>query len=588
MISFPARDYYRILVNNDFIIVGALIILWLFLVFLVNPLGNFPLNDDWAFGWTVNNLLATGQFKLSDWAAANLLSQVLIATAFTLPFDFSFTALRICTLTLGLTGVLVTYGLLRETEVSPGIATCGALVLALNPLYFCLANSFMTDVPTFTFFMSSTYCIIRGLNRQSVLLLSAGVLLSYLAILNRQSSIIIIPAFILAYLLNRGLTARTIRNAVVSGTGGLALYLAYPQWLKFTGRVPVMYNMQVDQLLMSYSGGLSTIVATYVRNAVNMGVYMGLFLLPFSIVVFPLRFNRLSAWQKQKVALPTAFVVVVAAVCFAMNKSMPLSGNILNFFDVGGQSLPGYQSFLDPDSLASIRRLWTLLTILGVIGAALLVSCALRSTLSSGARGNVVRFAISSIISKNWLPIFVTSLIFMYLLGIAGLEKGYWFDRYLILLLPLLMIVAAMFTSKLSRTKIGVGVIGSVAVLLLFYGGVTIAGTHDHLASNRVLWEAVKSAMESGKVKPDEIDGGFEFNGWYFGNNLKTCNPAYARNRKPTGVDFIDFTCLYENKHWRYMMSYTTEAGFVIEAQYSFRRWLPWRNQTLYLLRRLP
>lgn len=93
--------------------------------------------------------------------------------------------------------------------------------------------------------------------------------------------------------------------------------------------------------------------------------------------------------------------------------------------------------------------------------------------------------------------------------------------------------------------------------------------------------------MGDGKVKPDQIDGGFEFNGWYFGNKLTTCNPEY-NGAKRTKVEPIDFKCLYDNKHWQYQISYVPEAGFVIEEQYHFRRWLPWRDQTLYVLRRVP
>jgi hypothetical protein len=134
----PRRHYRPTRLNNDLIIVVCLVLFWIALEIIVNPLGDFPLNDDWAYGWTVKTLLTTGRFQPSDWAATNLVSQVLLGTVFTLPFGFSFTALRICTLSLGLLGVLATYGLLRETDTSPGIATCGALVVALNPLYFVL------------------------------------------------------------------------------------------------------------------------------------------------------------------------------------------------------------------------------------------------------------------------------------------------------------------------------------------------------------------------------------------------------------------------------------------------------------------
>jgi hypothetical protein len=112
-----------------------------------------------------------------------------------------------------------------------------------------------------------------------------------------------------------------------------------------------------------------------------------------------------------------------------------------------------------------------------------------------------------------------------------------------------------------------------------------VAGTHDRLASHRMLWRAWNDAMQNEKIKPNQIDGGFAFNGWYFGNSLKICNPEYKKNLGHI-VEPPDFTCLYENKNWQYQISYTPEAGFSIEKRYHFRRWWPWRNQTLYLLRR--
>jgi hypothetical protein len=574
--------------NNDLFIVLLLILVWVSLEILVNPLGNFPLNDDWAYGWTVKTLLTTGQFQLSDWTAPNLLPQSLIGTLFTLPFGFSFTALRFSTVTLGLIGVLIAYGLLRESDASPGIAAFGALVLALNPLYFVLSNSFMTDVPSFTFFTSSIYCIVRGFKRGSTLMLTGGIVLSFVAILNRQSSIIIIPALTFAYFLKDGVNTRTILNAVLTGVSGLLVYLTYPECLKLAGRLPIMYNMQLDQLLTSYSRGPLHVAATYVRNVAIIGVYVGLFVLPFLIIVFSVKYNNLCRRQKRRVIFPTAIVVVAAALFVATKKSMPFTGNILNFFDVGGLSLLGYQSFLEPGSLMLIQRGWQFLTVLGVVGAALLVICPVLDVIdfrADSARG------ISNIDTQdrsNWRCMFVLCLIFGYLIGIAGLERLFWFDRYLILLLPLVMMVAAMSTSEGKATRIGVGPICGAALLLLSYGGVTVAGTHDHLASNRVLWEAVKNAMEDDKLEPSQIDGGFEFNGWYFGNKLSTCNAAYAKTGPSTKVGPIDFTCLFENEHWEYAASYVREPGFGIQAQYSFRRWLPWRDQNLYLLRKLP
>lgn len=585
----PVKNCNFIRRHTDLVMVGLLTLFWLLLIIVVNPIGNFPLNDDWAFGWTVKTLLTTGQFYLSDWTAPNLLPQGLFGTLFTLPFGFSFTALRFSTLTLGLLGVLATYGLLREVNAGLGTALCGALILALNPLYFPLANSFMTDIPSFTFFMASIYCMIRGLKRRSTLLLGIGILLTFIAILNRQSSVIIIPAFILAYFRSNGISTRTICTAIIIGVSAIVVYVSYSQWLEFAGRTPIMYNMQINQLLASYSRGIFDIAKTYAWNIVIIGVYAGLFLFPLSIILFAIQYKNLSPWQKQMEVLPALFVVATAAIFFATNKPMPLIGNILNFADVGGQSLSGYDSFLEPASIALIRQGWQLLTVLGVIGAALLLNCVLVITSQQlGSDHYAKKLSTNSETGSNWLLIFITALILMYFLGIAGLDRSYWFDRYLILFLPLVMMGASISTAKLRNSKIGSGAICGAVVLLLFYGGVTIAGTHDHLASNRVLWQALKNTMEDGKVRPDQIDGGFEFNGWYFGNKLTICNPAYKASAGRTKVTPSDFKCLFDNERWQYRVSYEPEAGFNIEDEYHFRRWLPWRDQTVYVLRRLP
>ena len=175
------------------------------MVTLVNPIGNFPLHDDWAFSWTVRTLLETGQFRPSDWTATNTLSQVLFGALFCLPLGFSFNALRLSTLTLGFIGVLVTYALLREVGAGRAVALLGALLIAIDPPYFNLANSFMTDVPSFTFFISAVYFLLIGLRRPSNIYLISGIFLSVVAVLNRQSNLIIVPAGIirLTYQINR-------------------------------------------------------------------------------------------------------------------------------------------------------------------------------------------------------------------------------------------------------------------------------------------------------------------------------------------------------------------------------------------------
>src|SRR5690242_11795839 len=89
---------------------------WAVAIIAINPVGDFPLNDDWSYGYAVRKLVEEGALQFSGWTAANLLAQVAWGALFTLPLGFSFTALRVSTLVLGLAGVLATYGLLREAR----------------------------------------------------------------------------------------------------------------------------------------------------------------------------------------------------------------------------------------------------------------------------------------------------------------------------------------------------------------------------------------------------------------------------------------------------------------------------------------
>jgi hypothetical protein len=176
----------------------------------------------------------------------------------------------------------------------------------------------------------------------------------------------------------------------------------------------------------------------------------------------------------------------------------------------------------------------------------------------------------------------------MYCLPICALDKQYWFDRYLIICLPLAMMVAILSTNPGRIPLAGVAPIVCVIALVLLYAAVTIAGTHDYLASSRVRWQAINYALHELRISPDQINGGFEFEGWYFANRLAICNPQQALTPQRVELEFRSFTCLEDDPRRQYTISYLPQPGYSVQAQYSFKTWLPWREQRLYLLHRNP
>jgi hypothetical protein len=569
-------------IDNDLFNITLLAIVWGLMVWMVNPIGEFPLNDDRAYGWVVKNLLETGRFEPSDWTSSNLISQVLFGALFCLTSGFSFTALRFSTVVLGFLGLLGTYGLLREAFARPRISLLGALTVAVNPLYFMLSNSFMNDVPAFTVSILSICFLIRGLKHSSWFSLSVGVLLAFVAILNRQSSLIILPAFSLAYIVKKGVKLHTVVEALTPTILGVAVYIGYAKWLILSGKAPTLYNLQIEQITASLSQGFQHLALTYVTNFVIILIYLGMLLFPFLVVGAYAQYRCLSSRRKRGV-LAATFVVAILAALAAKYWRMPLTGNVLVFFGVGPQDPRGYESVLGPNSIALVHRGWQILTATGVVGAALLSQYLLRAMLQVTHKSGLSPDAVFA--EEKWLGIFIISIVCLYVAPIGALPTAYWFDRYLIFLLPLLMAVVSGVTAGREK-DIGIGAVSLAVGLVLLYGVVTIGGTHDYLAAQRVRWEALNGLMRERHISPSQIDGGFEFNGWYFGNKLEACNPEYGSSGNLRRVTWDDFRCLTDSNKSEFTVSFVPRDGYVIEKWYVFKWWLPWADQNIFILRK--
>ena len=84
--------------------------IWLLAILLINPMGEFPLNDDFSYARSTLNLSEGGILRYDPWLSMTLLAQVLWGTAFCKLFGFSFTVLRCSTLVLGWVGLVHLHG----------------------------------------------------------------------------------------------------------------------------------------------------------------------------------------------------------------------------------------------------------------------------------------------------------------------------------------------------------------------------------------------------------------------------------------------------------------------------------------------
>ncbi len=545
--SLPSRD-----MRKNFMAFGFLTFVWLLIVFLVNPVGDFPLNDDWAYAKTVQSLLR-GDLQLTDWAPASQITQVAWGALFCLPFGFSFTALRLSTLVLGWVGGVTTFALAREMGAGLTVALLAALIILGNPAYLSSSFTFMTDVPFYTFCSIAIFFFVRALRKAENSDAMLGTLFATVATLTRQFGIVLPLAFALASLAKNGFSAKSLVRAIwplVTVGGSLAIFQA---WLSATGRLPQMYKDQAGELLGLFSvEGLSKILPVLAPTT----LYVGLFLFPWLILA------AARSWRKRSTqALGKGLLFAVAMYGIVSVRKPLADGLIPNIFagilyDIG----TGFPILKDtftlwlPHMPKAPVAFWVLVTMLGAGGAALLayfLTLAFRTRKEE--RGTVV---------------FAASGCLIYFLLMVPRSASY--DRYFLFLLPLVMILALVPLEKNKEPKI-LWATSIAFALTVAYGAFSVATTHDYLAWNRVRWDALHKGLSERRFTTKNMDGGFEFGGWYSYDSKYKAQPG----KSWWWVDRDDFA-----------VAFGPIEGYQIYERHPFDRWMPVGVQEVLILKR--
>ena len=533
------------------------------MVLLVKPTGDFPLNDDWSYGKTVEYLVKHGDLRYCGWNNMVLIAQVLWGALFCLPFGFSFTALRMSTLVLGGLGVAATYGLLREMKASRLMAFLGCLVMAANPIYFSLSNTFMTDIPFLGLALMSVYLLMRGLRRNSAVDMIGGVFLSILAMFIRQTGIVIPAAFGVAYLWKKGLRIRTVPWAAIPTAAVAGSFLIYQHWLKVTGRLPDLWDQNTQRIHSCIAEGIK-FMFTSIRIGTIVGlVYLGLFMLPFLIAGLP-QILRIGT-RRQKAVSALVGLASLAGVTWWLSTRhllLPFLGNIWYDLGLGPTTLRDTYVLDQPNQVTAPSTIWLALTIAGCLGGGLLAYC-LSLGLATFKRPAKDRDSL-----PGWALVLLWSVLILYWapLAVTSLSFG-CFDRYLIPMMPfLMMLIVPIIRMPANRAFITISLL-----VIAFYGAFSVGATHDYMAWNEARYEGLHDLLKSG-VPPSKIDGGFEYNGWFL------YNPYYTSKRFP-------------NWWWAgdddYVATFNPIPGYRHFRSYPFRRWVPPGEGQILILKRI-
>ncbi len=541
-------------------------LVWIVMVVLVKPVGEFPLNDDWSFSWPVYHLIEKGTLEFSQWPFMTLVFQVYWGALFALPFGFSHLALRISTITMGLIGLFTFYALLRELKADRFTATFGTGVLMTSPYYLLLSTSFMSDIPFLTLVILSLLFLIRGVRRESWSGIIIGSLFGAAAVLVRQMAAALPAAFCFAYLVKALSERRSLKRALpiafipgVIAAAALILYeLIYPPLFGATD-------------LFAATGSHSRTAGGYflpvflANTTLYVLIYLGLFALPFTLP-YAVKYWREAQPRSRRITASIwalCFILIMAAL-LVKGRLMPLTKNLLWDIGLGPPVLRDvYEMNLDNlPGLGWVGRL--ILSAVGAAGAALLLKILL-SALAKLLKG----FKTPRRWGENWLTILIAAASFLYFVPIA--IQMQFFDRYILFFIPLALLLIVMTAGRNLSVATRPALFSGAAVMTL-YTMFTVAAVRDYFSWNRARWEALEYITVEMKITPDRIDGGFEFNGWH------CYREDYVRNRA------------LKSQWWvvddEYVVAFGQIPGYREIGRYPYERVLPPGEGSVLILHR--
>lgn len=535
-------------VGRDGVCLLVLAASWVLASVLVNPVGQFPISDDWAYYGSVRALVMEGRIWFSDWGGMNLFSHVLWGALFAALFGLDYTVLRISTLVLTLLGHFALFGLLRLGQASRPVALLATLCSLFNPLTFMLAFSFMTDTTYAAMQMLAMWGIAWGALAGDRRAAALGWGWAVAAQLSRQWAVVIGVGAAVAGLLGKRLSLGRVVSAAALLVLLLLVQYAYQTLTKATGVAPRLYGYQIGQIAVQIAEKPGIWIKDVIKAPIFALLYVGMFLLPLTLATAPQWSRSLLAHRRAgEIAVAAAVLIGVAYVAVAPGDwRYPMWRNTLS-----------RRSGLGPEHA----------------GTPLSATASDIGTFLCGAGGFLLLLALAASAIAWWrsprdqrfdVRVFglVTALALLALVSVVTFR----FDRYLIPVIPCVCVAIIPFAQgrQVSRAWLAAGFV-LIAVMATF----STLSTHDYLSYKRVQAGAYAELRRT--VPHEKINAGWSLNGLVSDNSD------------------LNVTKLLT---WRadadYAISVLPLPGYAVVKTYPIRRLAPWNQagQPMLLQRR--
>lgn len=439
---------------------------------IVHPLRDVPVIDDWVYAWCVEHLLRTGQLRVLELGSVYPVTQIGWGALFARLFGFSFGVLRLSTVVLAAIGCWAFYLTLVECRLDRRLALLGALALALDPVYFALAFSFMTDVPLVALSLVAIYWYVSAVERGRAGRFWVAGAWALIAFLVRPIAIVL-PLSVVPVAaaragwkgLRQAIAPVVVALAAMAGAGAVLPRIAGPLgWAAF----------RFEQLRWWFT------IPALDYLTWNTGLILE--------ALFPVAPLLLAALTSRRRLVPVAavslaFTAVALAITGHVASPLP-HWETWSLQDIAARTM--ISGTLTPSAWS--LRVTAILRVAGVVIVGVFVVALVRR-LAAGSRGGAVLlwFGLAQVILINVLWLYN--------------------DRYYLVLVPTEIFVAA---SWLEARRATFAIAG---VLLALWAFVAVSGTRDMLGVNATA-AAIARQLEASGVPAWEIDAGYALNGW--------------------------------------------------------------------------
>jgi len=478
--------FKKVMFANKTFIVFFFPFFFILALLFVNPIGNFPLNDDWSYGRVALELVRSGVYSPLNSGGMTLISHVTWGALVAKIFAPDFTGLRLSSLFALFISSLLLIKIINLNK-TPDLLIFW-LIFVFNPVIFLASNTFMTNISFQMFFLASVYSYQLLDKNESTLKKTTVFLSTTLAVMCRQVGLILPVTY---FIIDKIKKKENIFKIPLSNFYFLLIFsniiFIFIYYLSYKSKIVGPYGFG--------AGERNLINNLFDKNLIEDKVHNFIFLTQLiSVPLFPVILTRIKKLE---------ILISVALAIFAFHIlphqfSEIISGYYRNGFNpIVLKEFP----FQFPTYVLSIINYLSLISFFSLFCFAISIfkELPLKSNLLKNS-DNKFTFLL---------------MFFLYSIPIYISYKVY--EEYTIPSFVLLLILISKYKKKNKFNIISY----LFAIAIVFF---SLFGVKDYLSWNRVRWSILNNLEFIKQTPAYLIDGAFEWNNYKFYPNGRNFN----------------------------------------------------------------